>query len=166
MCSLVWFSRLYFWDWECSIVFPYNFRVIASSLYSISAYESFHRNTLLLGSSGNLYFLSFIYNIAEKRTPSKTFHNKWWFWGRNSSVFCITERMVILCLLSHDILSAVCAKTGAPRQRTHLTEKNWELHLWTTSRAQFRSPPWDQKEIMNDVLSRFVTDHVLWINFK
>lgn len=55
--------------------------------------------------------------------------------------------MVILCLLSHDILSAVCAKTGAPRQRTHLTEKNWELHLWTTSRAQFRSPPGTRKKL-------------------
>ena len=40
--------------WEHSKVFPYNLMVIASLLHALSAYESFHENSLLPDSGGNL----------------------------------------------------------------------------------------------------------------
>ena len=41
-------KRVYFWVRECSQNFPYNkLMVIASLLYTISAYKRFQRNTLL-----------------------------------------------------------------------------------------------------------------------
>lgn len=44
------------WVWEHSKHFPYKFMVIASLLYSISAYERFHENALISDSGENLYF--------------------------------------------------------------------------------------------------------------
>lgn len=41
--------RVTFWVWEYSQAFLYKLIVIASSLYPISVYENFHRNTLLSG---------------------------------------------------------------------------------------------------------------------
>lgn len=47
-------TRGYFWVCECSKNFPYKLMAIASSLYIISAYKRFQRNTLLSDSRGNL----------------------------------------------------------------------------------------------------------------
>ena len=51
------FARLSFGSGNAHKFFPYKLMVIASSLYAISAYERFYRNTLLLESGGNLYLL-------------------------------------------------------------------------------------------------------------
>ena len=40
--------------WEYSKVFPYNLVVIASSLYALSTYKTFHESSLLSDSGGNL----------------------------------------------------------------------------------------------------------------
>lgn len=46
-----------FWVWECLKLTPYKLMAIVSLLYTMLAYERFHRNTLLLGSGGNLCFI-------------------------------------------------------------------------------------------------------------
>lgn len=45
-----------FWVQECTFFFPYKLLVIASLLYTISAYENFHKNAILLYSWGEPVF--------------------------------------------------------------------------------------------------------------
>lgn len=48
-------KRGYFWDLGMLKFFPYKLTVIASLLYTISAYERYHRNALLLDGRGDLH---------------------------------------------------------------------------------------------------------------
>lgn len=51
----IWYDLVgYFWVWELLKIFLYKLAVIASLLYATSAFKSFHKNALLLGSGGNL----------------------------------------------------------------------------------------------------------------
>ena len=65
----LWVFVLYL-NWFCESIIKMCPKVIASSLYTISAYTSFHRNSLLSGSRGKLYSL---YHIFQPLFYSSTF---------------------------------------------------------------------------------------------